>query len=133
MVSKISLKTASAYCELIYELYFASFCFREAISAVCERRGVDVDSINVYLEQSRTPLPLLTTETAWLGGRHIRIRGKKTVTLITHSVSKCTWMYTYALSITAILQYMGLELMRLFRNMSLLCLPIKIVWQCEIR
>ena len=49
---------------------------REAISAVCERRGVDVDSINVYLEQSRTPLPLLTTETAWLGGRHIRIRGK---------------------------------------------------------
>ena len=49
--------------------------FREAISAVCERRGVDVDSINVYLEQSRTPLPLLTTETAWLGGRHIRIRG----------------------------------------------------------
>ena len=37
--------------------------------------GVDVDSINVYLEQSRTPLPLLTTETAWLGGRNIRIRG----------------------------------------------------------
>ena len=75
------------YDQLISELYFASFCFREAISAVCERRGVDVDSINVYLEQSRTPLPLLTTETAWLGGRHIRIRGKKTVTLITHSVS----------------------------------------------
>ena len=54
----------------------ALFFCREAISAVCERRGVDVDSINVYLEQSRTPLPLLTTETAWLGGRNIRIRGK---------------------------------------------------------
>ena len=54
----------------------ALFFCREAITAVCERRGVDVDSINVYLEQSRTPLPLLTTETAWLGGRNIRIRGK---------------------------------------------------------
>ena len=53
--------------------------------------------------------------------------------MIAPSVSKCTWMYTYALSITAILQNTGLELMRLFRNMSLLCLPIKIVWQCEIR
>ena len=53
--------------------------------------------------------------------------------MITHSVSKCTWMYTYALSITAILQYMGLELIRLFRNMGLLCLPINIVWQCEFR
>ena len=50
--------------------------YREAISAVCERRGVDVESINVYLDQSRTPLPLLTSETSWLGGRHIRIRGK---------------------------------------------------------
>ena len=56
-------------CNMLFSYY------REAISAVCERRGVDVDSINVYLEQSRTPLPLLTTETAWLGGRHIRIRG----------------------------------------------------------
>ena len=43
---------------------------------MCERRGVDVESINVYLDQSRTPLPLLTSETSWLGGRHIRIRGK---------------------------------------------------------
>ncbi len=49
---------------------------REAISTVCERRGVDVDGINVYLDSSTTPLPLLTTETSWLGGRLIRIRGK---------------------------------------------------------
>lgn len=48
---------------------------REAIATVCERRCVDVDGINVYLENSATPLPLLTTETAWLGGRLIRIRG----------------------------------------------------------
>ena len=36
-----------------------------------------MDSINVYLDQSVTPLPLLTTETSWLGGRLIRIRGKR--------------------------------------------------------
>ena len=63
------------FCTFHQVLFLFGSC-REAISAVCERRGVDVDSINVYLEQSRTPLPLLTTETAWLGGRHIRIRGK---------------------------------------------------------
>lgn len=63
----------SSHC-VVDEIVLFVFC-REAISAVCERRGVDVDSINVYLEQSRTPLPLLTTETAWLGGRNIRIRG----------------------------------------------------------
>jgi hypothetical protein len=46
-----------------------------------------VDFINVYLEQSRTPLPLLTTETAWLGGRHIRIRG----TLADHGLDPELW------------------------------------------
>ena len=62
---------------LIIAFIFVNFYpFREAIAAVCERRGVDVESINVYLDQSRTPLPLLTSETSWLGGRHIRIRGK---------------------------------------------------------
>ena len=55
------------------------FIFREAISAVCDRRGVDIESINVYLDQSRTPLPLLTSETSWLGGRHIQIRGNRFV------------------------------------------------------
>ena len=48
------------------------FC-REAISSVCERRGIDVDTINVYLENAVTPLPLLTTETSWLGNKLIRI------------------------------------------------------------
>ena len=56
--------------------YCRVFFCREAISAVCERNGVDVEGINVYLESSRTPLPLLTSETSWLGGRHIRIRAK---------------------------------------------------------
>ena len=48
-----------------------------------------MDSINVYLEQSRTPLPLLTTETAWLGGRHIRIRGKSLRSLYVCILRKC--------------------------------------------
>jgi len=51
-------------------------CLREAISAVCERRGVDVESINVFLDNNKTPLPLLTSETSWLGGRTLKIRGK---------------------------------------------------------
>ena len=59
-----------------YILYKTKILFREAISGVCDRNGVDVDTINVYLESSRTPLPLLTSETSWLGGRHIRIRAK---------------------------------------------------------
>lgn len=51
-------------------------CLREAISTVCERRGVDVESINVFLDNNKTPLPLLTSETSWLGGRTLKIRGK---------------------------------------------------------
>ena len=63
-------------CDIYVHVIWICVYYREAISAVCERRGVDVESINVYLDQSRTPLPLLTSETSWLGGRHIRIRGK---------------------------------------------------------
>ena len=51
-------------------------CLREAISGVCDRRGVDVDSIDVFLDNNKTPLPLLTSETSWLGGRTLKIRGK---------------------------------------------------------
>ena len=50
-------------------------CLREAISSVCERRGVDIDSIDVFLDNNKTPLPLLTSETSWLGGRTLKIRG----------------------------------------------------------
>ena len=51
-------------------------CLREAISGVCDRRGVDIDSIDVFLDNNKTPLPLLTSETSWLGGRTLKIRGK---------------------------------------------------------
>jgi hypothetical protein len=44
--------------------------------SVCDRRGIDVDTINVFLDNATSPLPLLTTETSWLAGRTIRIRGK---------------------------------------------------------
>ncbi|XP_043201509.1 pleckstrin homology domain-containing family G member 5-like isoform X3 [Amphibalanus amphitrite] len=47
---------------------------REALSQVCEQHRIDIDSISVYLENGRTPLPLLTTETYWLGGKHLRIK-----------------------------------------------------------
>ena len=51
-------------------------CLREAISGVCERRGVDIDSIDVFLDNNKTPHPLLTSETSWLGGRTLKIRGE---------------------------------------------------------
>lgn len=51
-------------------------CLQEAISCACERRGVEVDCIDVFLDNNNTPLPLLTSETSWLGGRTLKIRGK---------------------------------------------------------
>ena len=51
-----------------------TFC-REALAAVCQRRGVDLSNVNVYLDSSKTPLSLITTETFWLGGKHLRIKG----------------------------------------------------------
>ena len=50
--------------------------YREAVSGLCERRGFDIDSIEVYLDNNKTPLPLLTSETSWLSGRTVRIKGQ---------------------------------------------------------
>ena len=44
--------------------------------SLCERRGLDVEGVDVYLDNNRTPLPLLTSETSWLSGRTLRIRGE---------------------------------------------------------
>ena len=37
---------------------------------------VDIDTIDVFLDNNKTPLPLLTSETSWLGGRTLKIRGE---------------------------------------------------------
>ncbi len=49
---------------------------REVILALCERRGLEVESMEVYLDSNKTPLPLLTSDTSWLSGRTLRIRSK---------------------------------------------------------
>jgi hypothetical protein len=54
---------------------------REVILGLCERRGLDVETIEVYLDSNKTPLPLLTSDTSWLSGRTLRIRGKRFCTL----------------------------------------------------
>ena len=54
----------------------SSIYYREAVSGLCERRGFDIDSIEVYLDNNKTPLPLLTSETSWLSGRTLRIKGQ---------------------------------------------------------
>ncbi|XP_075213520.1 uncharacterized protein LOC142319765 isoform X3 [Lycorma delicatula] len=49
----------------------------EALSSVCSRRGIDLTDVNIYLESCKNPpLPPLTTETSWLGGKHIVIKSK---------------------------------------------------------
>jgi len=47
-------------------------CCREVLGAACERRGIDLTRVEV-LDSSSTLLPLLTTETCSLGGRHLRV------------------------------------------------------------
>ncbi|XP_065215741.1 pleckstrin homology domain-containing family G member 5 isoform X2 [Planococcus citri] len=48
----------------------------DALTPVCSRRGINLSSVNVYLDAYKTPLPVLTTDTSWLGGKHILIKGK---------------------------------------------------------
>lgn len=47
----------------------------EAINAACERRGIDISRIEVF-DGFSPPLPILTTDTSSLGGKHLRITGK---------------------------------------------------------
>ena len=47
---------------------------REALKPVCARRGVDLSGLDVFLENTKTLLPLMT-ETSWLGGKQLRLRG----------------------------------------------------------
>ena len=50
-------------------------CCSEAINAACERRGIDISRIEVF-DGFSPPLPILTTDTSSLGGKHLRITGK---------------------------------------------------------
>lgn len=50
-------------------------CCSEAINAACERRGIDISRIEVF-DGFSSPLPILTTDTSSLGGKHLRITGK---------------------------------------------------------
>ncbi|XP_063992097.1 pleckstrin homology domain-containing family G member 5 isoform X2 [Diachasmimorpha longicaudata] len=48
----------------------------ETLGTACERRGLDLSKVDVYLDAFSTPLPILTTETSCLGGRHLRVTAK---------------------------------------------------------
>lgn len=50
-------------------------CLAEALNTACERRGIDLSRIEVY-DGFSTPLPILTTDTSNLGGKHLRITVK---------------------------------------------------------
>ncbi|XP_068984929.1 pleckstrin homology domain-containing family G member 5 isoform X2 [Bombus flavifrons] len=47
----------------------------DVLNAACERRGVDVSRVEV-LDGFSQPLPILTTDTSSLGGKHLRITVK---------------------------------------------------------
>ncbi|XP_046594123.1 pleckstrin homology domain-containing family G member 5 [Neodiprion lecontei] len=48
----------------------------EALSGACERRGIDLGRVDVFLDSLNTPLPVLTTESSCMGGRHLRITAR---------------------------------------------------------
>ncbi|XP_076231941.1 pleckstrin homology domain-containing family G member 5 isoform X2 [Calliopsis andreniformis] len=50
-------------------------CLAEALNTACERRGIDLSRIEVY-DGFSAPLPILTTDTSSLGGKHLRITVK---------------------------------------------------------
>ncbi|KAL4220833.1 Pleckstrin y domain containing [Mactra antiquata] len=65
---------------------------REAVQPILERRGMDLDNINVFVEASNTPLPL-NCETFLLGGTNMSIKqkdGEPTLPSGTQSLSKAT-------------------------------------------
>ncbi|XP_076226443.1 uncharacterized protein LOC116429530 isoform X3 [Nomia melanderi] len=50
-------------------------CLAEALNTSCEKRGIDLSRIEVY-EGFSAPLPIQTTDTSSLGGKHLRITVK---------------------------------------------------------
>ncbi|KAH0550338.1 hypothetical protein KQX54_018779 [Cotesia glomerata] len=48
----------------------------EILGAACDRRGIDPARVDVFLDAFSTPLPIHTTETSCLGGRHLRVTAK---------------------------------------------------------
>lgn len=70
-------------------------CCSEAINAACERRGIDISRIEVF-DGFSSPLPILTTDTSSLGGKHLRITGKIYYSRIhiLHSYIHFTFLYS---------------------------------------
>ncbi|XP_012252088.2 pleckstrin homology domain-containing family G member 5 isoform X1 [Athalia rosae] len=48
----------------------------EALSGACDRRGIDLGRIDVFLDAFSTPLPVLTTEASCMGGKHLRVTAR---------------------------------------------------------
>lgn len=51
-----------------------SLCFREVLGAVFERKGIELSRVNLFLDQSNTPLSL-GFEAYRFGGHYLRVRG----------------------------------------------------------
>ncbi|XP_053996880.1 pleckstrin homology domain-containing family G member 5-like isoform X5 [Hylaeus anthracinus] len=50
-------------------------CLADALLTACDKRGIDLSRIEVH-DGVSSPLPILTTDTASLGGKHLRITVK---------------------------------------------------------
>ncbi|XP_057317856.1 pleckstrin homology domain-containing family G member 5-like isoform X2 [Microplitis mediator] len=57
----------------------------EILGAACDRRGIDLARVDVFLDAFSTPLPIHTTETSCLGGRHLRVTAKDEKTALSRT------------------------------------------------
>jgi hypothetical protein len=53
------------------------FCFSDALSEACDRRKLELNSLDAFLDTGKKALQLSGTDTQSLGGRHLIICGNK--------------------------------------------------------
>ena len=62
------------------------FC-RDALRPLCDKKNIDLASVNVYVDSSKTPLPAAAhTDTYFVAGKNLIVRGK-TIAIVTTTIS----------------------------------------------
>jgi len=77
-----------------------SLRFREVLGAVFERKGIELSRVNLFLDQSNTPLSL-GFEAYRFGGHYLRVRGNallKQKFLRTHAKMNALIAYLFSFS-----------------------------------
>ncbi|GFS12672.1 pleckstrin domain-containing family G member [Elysia marginata] len=61
--------------EVVAAVHNRPTTLREAIESVLESRNLDINNVNVFIEKSRTPLPI-NSDTVFLAGNTLEIKGE---------------------------------------------------------